>query len=195
MDPEWGIETVEEKNVYGYRFYPHKIKGEGFFLSVIKKTEAQPEAHFKVRKGLSAPTKKILEQLESWTTIKSPTLFTWNDVVYAIPGSIKKEIEILLEHLKFVQAGTALVTMKHDKLIPEHAAALAIHLNKENFLKLEVREQDALRFLRKEPVEINGAAKGYTLITFKGLPLGWGNVLDNRMNNLYPKEWRIRMAG
>lgn len=195
IDSDWGIETVEEKNVYGYHFYPHKVKGEGFFLSAIRKTETQPETHFKIRKGLTAPSKKITEQLESWTTLKDPTFFTWNDVAYAVPKSISRETEILLDRLKFVQAGTALATLKHDKLIPEHAAALAIHLNKNNFQQLEVNEQDALRYLRKENITINGTAKGYTLIMHKGLPLGWGNVLDNRLNNLYPKEWRIRMAG
>lgn len=195
INPEWGIETVEQKNVYGYHFYPHKVKGEGFFLSVIRKTEVQPQAHCKVRKGLSAPTKKIIEQLEPWTSLSAPTFFTWNDVVYVVPKAIARETEILLDHLKYVQAGTALATMKHDKLIPEHAAALAIHLNKNNFQQLEVNEQDALKYLRKEPIENNGAPKGYTLITYKGLPLGWANVLDNRINNLYPKEWRIRMAG
>lgn len=195
INPDWNIETVEDKNVYGYHFYPHKVKGEGFFLSALRKTEAQPEAHFKIRKGLSAPPKKIFEQLQSWTTLQAPVFFTWNDVVYTVPKSIAKETEILLDHLKFVQAGTALATMKHDKLIPEHAAALAISLNKSNFLQLEVSEQDALKFLRKEPVDTNGAPKGFTLIMYKGLPLGWANVLDNRMNNLYPAAWRIRMAG
>ena len=195
INPEWGIEAVEEKNVYGYHFYPHKVKGEGFFVSVIRKTEVQSAAHFKIRKGLSAPPKKITELLECWTTLVNPTFFTWNDVVYTVPKTIAKETEILLDHLKFVQAGTALATMKHDKLIPEHAAALAIILNKNNFQQLEVSEQDALRYLRKEHVDINGALKGFTLITYKGLPLGWANVLDNRMNNLYPAAWRIRMAG
>lgn len=195
ISSEWGIETVAEKNVYGYHFYPHKVKGEGFFLAALRKTESQPEAHFKIRKGLTPPPKKILEQLQSWTTLQVPVFFTWNDVVYTVPKSISKETEILLDHLKFVQAGTALATMKHDKLIPEHAAALAISLNKNNFPQLEVSEQDALRFLRKEPVDPNGASKGFTLITYKGLPLGWANVLDTRMNNLYPAAWRIKMAG
>jgi NOL1/NOP2/sun family putative RNA methylase len=195
INPAWGIEAIKEKNIHGYRFYPHNVQGEGFFLAAVRKTEPQQEAHFKIRKGLSPPPKKVLEQLASWTTLNAPVFFTWNDVVYAVPKTIAKETEILLDHLKFVQAGTALATMKHDKLIPEHAAALAVNLNKDNFLQREVSEQDALRYLRKEPIEINGAKKGYTLITCKGLPLGWANVLDTRMNNLYPKEWRIRMAG
>lgn len=195
INKEWGIDAVHENGIHGYHFYPHKVQGEGFFLSAVRKTEPQQEAHFKIRKGLTPPSKKIAEQLESWTTLSAPAYFTWNDVVYAIPGSIKKETEILLDHLKFVQAGTALATIKHDKLIPEHSAALAIHLNKANFQQFDVSEQDARRFLRKETVETQGAPKGYTLITYKGMPLGWANVLDNRMNNLYPKEWRIRMAG
>lgn len=195
IDKDWGIKAVDENGIHGYHFYPHNVKGEGFFLSAVRKTEPQPEAYFKIRKGLTAPVKKIEEQLHNWTTLPDPKYFTWNEVVYAIPGSIRKETEMLLDHLKFVQAGTALATLKHDKLIPEHAAALSVNLNKDHFLQLDINEQDALRYLRKEAVEISGAKKGYTLITYKGLPLGWANVLDNRMNNLYPKEWRIRMAG
>lgn len=195
IDAAWEVEAVHKDHIHGYHFYPHKVKGEGFFLSVIRKKETQPEAHFKIKKGLTAPIKKIEEQLNEWTTLIDPKFFTWNEVVYAIPGSIKKETETLLDHLKFVQAGTALATIKHDKLIPEHAAALAINLNKDHFKLLEVSEEDALRYLRKETMLIQGESKGYTLITHKGLPLGWANVLDNRINNLYPKEWRIRMAG
>lgn len=195
IDPDWDIDVVNENDVYGYHFYPHKAKGEGFFLSAIRKTEPRQETHFKIRKGLTAPSKKIAEQLENWTTLSSPAFFTWNEVVYGVPGSLKKATETLLDHLKFVQAGTALATMKHDKLIPEHAAALAIHLNQENFKQLAVSEEDALRYLRKESLAVNNQPKGYTLITFNGLGLGWANVLDNRMNNLYPAAWRIRMAG
>ena len=41
----WGIvETVSDrKNMYGYRFYPDKIKGEGFFIACIRKKEAASE--------------------------------------------------------------------------------------------------------------------------------------------------------
>lgn len=195
IDKDWGIEAVHENGIHGYHFYPHKVKGEGFFLSVIHKTESQQEITLKSKKPLTPPVKKIEDQLKDWTTLSDPKFFTWNDIAYAIPGLIFKETEFLLSQLKFVQAGTALATIKHDKLIPEHAAALAINLNKDHFKQLEVSEEDALRYLRKETVSVEGQPKGYTLIMYKGLPLGWANVLDNRMNNLYPKEWRIRMAG
>ena len=39
VEESWGIiETISEKqNAYGYRFYPDKIKGEGFFISAFRK--------------------------------------------------------------------------------------------------------------------------------------------------------------
>lgn len=192
---DWGIDHIHENGIHGYHFYPHKVKGEGFFLSVIRKKSATQGVSLKARKGLNPPAKKIEDQLRAWTTVTEPQFFTWNETAFVIPGSLYKETAFLLDHLKFVQAGTALATLKHDKLIPEHAAALAVDLNKNHFKQLGVTEDDALRYLRKEPMQIQSTGKGYALVMFNGLPLGWVNMLDNRMNNLYPKEWRIRMAG
>lgn len=191
----WEINHVVENGIHGYHFYPHKVKGEGFFLSVIRKKGEAQEPNLKARKGLTAPVKKIEEELKIWTTLNDPKFFTWNETAFAISGSIYKETAFLLDHLKFVQAGTALATIKHDKLIPEHAGALATHLNRDCFQQLEVPEDDALKYLRKEAMLAQADKKGYTLITHRGIPLGWVNALDSRMNNLYPKEWRIRMAG
>ena len=40
-DPAWKIvETnADQSGAHGYRFYPDKVRGEGFFLSVIQKKE------------------------------------------------------------------------------------------------------------------------------------------------------------
>ncbi|MFY7840347.1 MAG: methyltransferase RsmF C-terminal domain-like protein [Lacibacter sp.] len=35
--------------------------------------------------------------------------------------------------------------------------------------------------------------KGWALATYNGFGLGWMKLLGNRMNNYYPKEWRILM--
>ncbi|WP_332911045.1 methyltransferase RsmF C-terminal domain-like protein [Algoriphagus boritolerans] len=34
---------------------------------------------------------------------------------------------------------------------------------------------------------------GWVLLTYQNLPLGWVKNLGNRVNNYFPKEWRIRM--
>lgn len=195
IDNAWGIDAVHEHGIHGYHFYPHRVKGEGFFLSVIRKTAVQQAITLKSKRAFTPPVRKIDDQLRAWTTLPDPRFFTWNDVAYVLPGPIFKDAEFLLSQLKFVQAGTALATIRHDKLIPEHAAALCVNLNRDHFPAWEVSEEDSLRYLRKETLAVTGQPKGHTLITYRGLPLGWANVLDNRMNNLYPAAWRIRMAG
>jgi 16S rRNA C967 or C1407 C5-methylase (RsmB/RsmF family)/NOL1/NOP2/fmu family ribosome biogenesis protein len=194
LDGAWGVEEIQKQHTFGYRFYPHRVKGEGFFLSVLRKTGEQATHRIKSKKSLAVPTKKISEQLKDWVTDSNLQFCLWQDLAYAIPADYATEIELLIQQFKIIHAGTPLATIKHEKLIPEHAAALSIHLNKDHFPCVEVTLEDALQFLRKEPIQVS-ASKGYTLVMYQGLPLGWLNVLDNRSNNLYPKEWRIRMAG
>jgi NOL1/NOP2/fmu family ribosome biogenesis protein len=195
IDQHWGVESIEEGNIKGYRFYPHLVKGEGFFLSAIRKKEVQQELRIKTKRSISLTPKKITEQVHEWMLHDTATFFSWNDIVFAIPQNQVEEIEFLIQHLKIVQAGTAFIIAKHDKLIPEHAAALSIELKKNHFQQIEVNLEEALHFLRKEPIQIGTTPKGFALVTYNNLSLGWVNVLDNRANNLYPKEWRIRMAG
>ena len=54
------------------------------------------------------------------------------------------------------------------------------------------READ-LRYLKKDDIAIEKAPQGWALVAFEGLPLGWIKGLKNRINNYFPKEWRIRM--
>lgn len=196
IDQTWNIETVKEKDLEGYRFYPHRVKGEGFFLSVFRKKETVQEFRIKSKRSLAGPSKKIIEQIRNWIPDGSVQFYSWQDTVYAIPSAQAHEIEFLIQHLKIVHAGTSVAAIKHEKLIPEHGAALSVELQKDHFQHIETDLENALRYLRKEPMHPNTqASKGFALITYKNLALGWANMLDNRINNLYPKEWRIRMSG
>lgn len=194
IDESWGIETIGKANAVGYRFYPHQVMGEGFFLAVVRKKE-EPQPHrVKSKRSLPLASKKVAEQIREWVKQDDLQFFLWNDLVYGVPSALSKEMEAMIQQFRIVHAGTPIATMKHEKFIPEHALALSIDLKKACFPQMEVSLENALRYLRKEPIDVGAAKRGYTLITFKDLPLGWMNVLDNRSNNLYPKEWRIRMA-
>ena len=102
--------------------------------------------------------------------------------------------EFLCRQLHIVSKGTALAEVKHDKLIPEHAFALLTNLNKEHFRQIELTEKQALAYLRKENLVVGEGERGFALLTFNGNGLGWVNLLGNRLNNLYPSNWRIRMG-
>ena len=72
--------------------------------------------------------------------------------------------------------------------------ALSVKLNRDHFPVLDLNVDDALRYLRKETLSVTPDRTGFTLVRYQNIPIGWGNVLPNRINNLYPAEWRIRMA-
>ena len=36
--------------------------------------------------------------------------------------------------------------------------------------------------------------KGYVLVTYQQMPLGWEKNIGNRANNLYPQEWKIKSS-
>jgi NOL1/NOP2/fmu family ribosome biogenesis protein len=95
--------------------------------------------------------------------------------------------------LHCIQIGTLAGTMKRDKFIPDHALALSTYLNKDLVQKVELNITDAIQYLKKETLLLDGYANGYTLVTYQGLGLGWMNQLGHRANNLYPTQWRIKM--
>jgi 16S rRNA C967 or C1407 C5-methylase (RsmB/RsmF family)/NOL1/NOP2/fmu family ribosome biogenesis protein len=197
IKPEWGIEEVKEKDIVGYHCYPHKVKGEGFFISVMRKTSDQDGANMKIRnKIFQTPPSKTTEQLNDWVINPDTKRFLqWKDNVLMVPKSVSTDIEFIVQNLHIVSTGTALCEIKHSKLIPDQALALSIDVNKEFFNRLQVTKEQALQYLRKETLNMDQTRKGFALITFENISLGWANVLDNRINNMYPANWRIRMAG
>jgi NOL1/NOP2/fmu family ribosome biogenesis protein len=47
--------------------------------------------------------------------------------------------------------------------------------------------------MKRDVLKINVTIKGWNLLTYKGVRIGFINNLGNRINNYFPVEWRIRM--
>lgn len=179
----------------GYHFYPHKTRGEGFFLSVMKKLDARPA------ECLSGKSRKrdVREQLwreampfalrnpDRWVMIRE------NDRVKAYPAELKEAMRLLERELRVLHAGVPLGLMKGKDFIPDAAAALSKALDKETVTCVDLDYDKAIAYLKRENLFLPDAPKGYLLACYDGLPLGWLKNLGNRCNNLYPQEWRIRM--
>ena len=61
------------------------------------------------------------------------------------------------------------------------------------FPRVELTWEEAIRYLKKEALLLpTGVEKGFLLVTYKNIPLGFVKQVGNRANNLYPQEWRIR---
>ena len=180
---------------YGYRFYPHKTKGEGFFLAVVKKTSEVSQStrskkdNKKTPKAITKDSIKTLRLIdaERWAIILENNLFKAYDIERL------EDFFIINKKLKCMHSGMFLGELKGSDFIPSAAIALSKKLDKSSVEVVDVDYETAIMFLRKESIFLPDAAKGYLLICYKEQALGWVKNMGNRSNNLYPQEWRIRM--
>lgn len=189
LNPDWGV--VSLKN--GYQCYPHRLEGEGFYLVAIRKVSPSETVHLRSKKDVARPGKGVAESVRNW--IHGSFLLRQHlDLIIAIPEKHHLLIEFLSSALKVIHRGTAIGIVKHEKIIPDHGLALSIHLKKESFLQMSVSLEQARIYLKKDTFYQEHAAKGHALVIYEDNPIGWVNLLGNRINNLYPTEWRIRMS-
>lgn len=196
---EWGVQgdtTGEEQAVY--HFFPHRTRGEGFFLALLRKTAESPSASprraRRDRQG-NSPVAKGAKAASAWLSesARYKIFATGPDSLSAIPEIHYETMLRLSAHVRMLQAGITLAVQKGHKLIPEHALALSTACAPEAFPRQELDLETALCYLRRETIVLPAdAPRGYMIVTFKGLPLGFVNNLGNRANNMYPNEWRIR---
>ncbi len=193
LQPDWGIvETTSAGNqALGYRFYPGKVKGEGFFIAAfkkqnsaspqLKKPKAKPE---KVTAAEAAVIKTYLKASESFFYIKQ------QNNVLALPLSLQEELPLLQSCLYIKKAGIKTGEIIRNGLVPEHELALSAGVNNQ-LPSINTDEATALQYLRRQEFKIDTTLKGWVLICYKNLPLGWVKILPNRINNYYPSAWRI----
>ena len=185
-----GAQTVEipvktEWNITGsllpdfpepvYRFMPHKTRGEGFFLAMIKKEGtliSKPHPH---------PKPDLDDNVQC----------SMLNVQCLINSLHQPIISRLIKHLYPLHMGIAVSEKKGNKTLPHHSLAMSRNLSPDAYPTADLTLEQALSYLRHEAIRIDGP-KGYTIVRYNGMPLGFVNNLGNRANNLYPAEWRIR---
>jgi 16S rRNA C967 or C1407 C5-methylase (RsmB/RsmF family)/NOL1/NOP2/fmu family ribosome biogenesis protein len=179
--PVWwqGVQKIEKGKAIGYRFMPHKIKGEGFFISAMRKLSK--EGAIKIK---SNPL-KISKNNPGWLRGDFKYI-ELDNLLVAMPN-------VELPGLNIITRGIAVATIMKNKLVPEHALAMSVNLDENAFPLVDVNKEDALKYLSKETLSPTDNERGFALIRYEGNNLGFVNRLGNRLNNLYPANWRIRM--
>lgn len=194
IENDWGIaysDSYQGVALHAYHFYPHKVKGEGFFLACLQKPLSDEKAV--VAKEVKTPRlkEKEAELLSPWLDNMDRFHFDFKQsLVFATLKQHVNDVAFLSSKLYVKMAGTRLGEVMKDKLVPDHQLALSVHLNK-NIPAIEVSRIDALKYLKKDNLLIPGHSQGIYLITYQQHGLGWAKVLPNRINNYLPVNWRI----
>lgn len=192
-NPEWNVTGSLRHDIPVSRFFPHRTRGEGFFLALMRKhkdangadriktTYRQSPAH------IPAEIKGLLSQPDKFT------FFTAGGPVYALPERHKYIYSLLAETSDIVSAGIHLGEFKGKDFTPSSSLALSTELRPEALFTVGLSYENALNYLRKEAIILSGnTPKGYVLVTYGKRTLGFVKNIGNRANNLYPREWRIR---
>ncbi|MGO1597380.1 MAG: methyltransferase RsmF C-terminal domain-like protein [Sphingobacterium sp.] len=194
LDPLWKIqETRSAKHQgHGYRFYPHQTKGEGFFISVLRSTAVRPS--FSVKKLKMEKQPVPVDALENWVQdYKRYKTLMHNGNVHFFPAEMEVYFKALQQVLYLKNAGTIAGKWLGTELVPAHDLAMSVDQD-QGLPAVELDLERARQFLRKKPLDpeqFSVIKKGWCLVKFSGVSLGWVKVLANRVNNYYPKDVRI----
>lgn len=172
---------ISNGNVFS--FYPGKTPGEGFFCALLRK-EAGPNR-------LAKKSKLKIEDLgnfgfdftEKMNLVKAGKLeFLWPNSKLSLLNNIDFSL--------VSDASLVLGELKGKNLVPDHSIALSRYYSGGS---IELSLEDSLDYLRRNNLIVKSDEKGMNVVSYKGVNLGWVKVISpTRINNYYPKEWRIR---
>lgn len=193
VEPSWGITgELADKGVHAYRFIPGYTKGEGLFMAILRKNGDAPKVQPRSPK-LQHAAAKVKNEVASW--LKNAAMFdilVQGETLVAMPKEHTAAMLALQQKLSVLHAGLPLAVVKNGKLLPQHTLAMSRAIDKETFNCVELEREEALAYLHRESLSLQGAPAGYLLLLYKGTPIGFVKNIGNRANNMYPQEWRIR---
>lgn len=189
----WPTGSGIEKTI---RLWPHKLRGEGHYLAVLRKGDPQANGEVRSLYGTERgiPEKDCQEYLdfaaETLTEKPQGIYLRFGDQLYLAPADTP-----VLKGLHVLRPGLHLGTLKKNRFEPSHALALA-------FSPADVRRccpvsaddatddiPTARSYLKGQTFSLVGE-KGWYLITVDGYSLGWGKLAGGIMKNHYPRGLR-----
>ena len=189
--PEWANGKEELKHCI--RLWPHKINGEGHFVTLLHKRDEKGVTYTPNYPNNPAKTKNLLseEALDFFQLLKFPIkqeqLVVHEDRVYLLPEGLPN-----LKGLRILRQGLLLGEMKKQRFEPSQALASALTIaDYDKVIQLSVDDPNVIRYLKCEAIELEGDYKdGWYLVCVEKHPLGWIKVAKNNFKNKYLPGWR-----
>lgn len=197
--PEWiGSDDLRLRGCL--RFFPHRVRGEGHFIALLKKgieEESSFGAAFgslDIKSGAADKNFKLppcsLEFFEKVKGLDGFSTVMGKENLYLIPKELPE-----LTGLHVVRSGILAGTVKnYSKSTFEPAQALAMAIGAENFedvISLSHADERCVRYLKGETIEVESDRTGWQLVTVDGFPLGFGRAQGGKLKNKYSKGWRM----
>lgn len=186
IDDNWGIVKARSG---GYHFFPHKVKGEGLFMAILRKRQGTKDERV-VTKNSKSWTKMVADWLNEG---EKYGIIELNGEYWAVRKDFGGVVaKVMAAGLNVRACGVEYGVVKGREIVPAPGLALSLALDESRFQVLDVDHETAMKYLRCEAIEAGETERGIALVKSEGYSLGWAKNVGNRCNNLYPQYWRIR---
>ena len=177
------------------RIFPHKMRGEGHFLVLLRKKGTPvsqtgrkiPEEKLIKLHQLPEPIRKFLEHVTK--DFSAGGFLLERDQLYYLEESMERK-----KGLRYLRSGLLAGTWNKNRFEPSQAFAMA--LKKAEFQEvLDFPSSDpcTVKYLKGETLNAqNNGDPGFPwrLICTDGYPLGWAKISGNVLKNKYCPGWR-----
>ena len=184
--PEWTL-TGREDIKQCIRLWPHKIKGEGHFLALLKKADGeQPTFKYeKIKKvKLTPETEEFFKNCKmdiDWSHVREHQ----GKLFY-----LKEDIPEM-KKVRVLRKGLYLGEMKKGRFEPSQSFAVALAANEyEPYLSFDINDENTVKYLKCETLDVDTNTEGIHLVGTNEFPLGWAKIKKGRLKNKYSSSWR-----
>ena len=178
------------------RLFPHRLKGEGHFLALLRKKKADVDmpgdSRPKTMKALKAMKHQddLARFMESLSLeMDEERMVFHQDHVYYLPEGLEWNLP-----LRFLRTGLFLGEVKKGRFEPSQALAMALKADQfDAVVRLGHEDERVVRYLKGETVELSeaeGPIKGWCLVAMEDYPMGWAKGTGMSLKNKYYPGWR-----
>ena len=187
LQNEWNIVATSP----GYRCWPNRVKGEGFYCCCLRKpTDEELREPRTLANTFRSLSKQEQSVVAPWIKEGDDFCFQIQQTVYAWPRYCVDDWQLCSAMLNVLYSGVRVGQLMRDKLVPDHAISQS-DLMSDSVLNVPLDLPDAIAYLQRKPFSVDRQQNGWCVVTYRQFVLGWINSLPNRINNYYPKELRI----
>lgn len=171
--------------------YPHRMRGEGHFLALLRKGGEAPPRPREVtgRTRLPAEAEEFLSHVS--LDFSDGYFYQQREQLYYMNHSMAVK-----KGLRYLRTGLWLGSVAKKRFEPSQALAMA--LKKEQFdsvIDFPAWDERVVRYLKGETLDVSGLvtgrAAGWQLICVDGYPLGFGKKTGGTLKNKYYAGWRL----
>lgn len=170
---------------FARRFYPHKTKGEGQFMAVLRHKGEKDFSRYTAKKQNVKIDPVLLQFLDDTLETYNKdeiTLYGDTPVFYSGDIEIKKGTAFM--------CGVTIGEIKKNYVLPHHQLFMAYGKDFKRKIDLSSDHQDVVKYLHGEELKVD-CPNGWAVVTVCGAALGGAKVSNGVAKNHYPKGLRI----